>query len=128
VANHQIRTDMFPAVVNLIDPETGESSIHDKCRVILTLDAMYVFQDAGSSTPTRIFEDRLVSYTPPTPATRVRKAYELLDRSAHFETADGYTGTFMRASGCGCGSRLKTSTLATLFPDELAAASSTKDS
>lgn len=128
MANLQIRTDMFPALVRLIDPSSGEAVVHDKCRVILTLDHMYVFQDAGAKAPSRIFEDRLTSYTPPVPAPRVRKAFDLMDRSAKFETEDGFTGTFVRASGCGCGSRLKTATLQTLFPDELAGAASTKDS
>ncbi len=122
--NIQIRTDMFPAVVNVIDAD-GKSTIYDKARVILTLDHMYVFQDANP-TPAVVFEDRLISYNPPISPTKAKTPEELYERFARFETED-FSGTFMRASGCGCGSRLKTATLATLFPEELAAAVSTKD-
>lgn len=112
--NYSLRADVFPASLTLTSPD-GTEVIHNKVRIILTLDHVYVFRDASPNFET-VFEDRLTTYTPPTPATRVRKAAELLDRSAKFTTEDGYSASFLRAGGCGCGSRLKTASLATLLP------------
>lgn len=126
MTSYQIRADIFP--VNLVMTKDEETVRYDKARIILTLDHIYVFQDA-SPKPSVVFEDRLVSYTPPTPSTRVRKAYQLLDRSATFETEDGYEGTFLKTGGCGCGSRLKTASVSSLLPgDTTAQAASSKDS
>lgn len=125
MANLQLRADVFPSTIHITDAE-GNESVYDKARVIVTLDHVYVFQD-GTPRPQVVFEDRLTSYTPPVPATRVKKAAQLLDRSARFETEDGFNASFLRAGGCGCGSKLKTASLASLFPDSLAAASSTGD-
>lgn len=111
----QIRVDVFPAVLTL-KGEDGEPATYDKARVIITLDHVYVFQDA-SPNPEIVFEDRLTSYTPPIPATRVRKASQLLERYAVFETEDGYNGSFLRSGSCGCGSRLKNVSASTLLPD-----------
>lgn len=112
----QVRTDVFPAILQLVTPD-GTESRYDNCRVILTLDSAYVFTD-GQPTPTRVFEDRLTSYTPPVPQVRARTVAQRMDRTANFETEDGYTATFMRGSGCGCGSRLKTAQLSVLFPED----------
>lgn len=125
MTNLQVRADVFPATITITDTD-GAITTYEKARVIATLDHIYVFQDAQPK-PAIVFEDRLTSYTPPTPATRVRKAAQLLDRRALFET-DDYQGSFQRMNNCGCGSRLKNASLASLFPENLAAASSTEDS
>lgn len=110
----QTRADVFPARITLTDPEGNESYL-EKVRIVVTLDHVYVFQDENPR-PVIAFEDRLTSYTPPTPSTRVRKSHQLLDRSAKFETEDGYSASFLRMSGCGCGSRMKNMSLSKLFP------------
>lgn len=114
MTNYSLRADIFPARITLMNPD-GSETIHNKVRIILTLDHVYVFAD-GSPQFETVFEDRLTTYTPPTPATRVRKANELLDRSAKFTTEDGYSASFLRTGGCGCGSKLKTAPLSTLLP------------
>ena len=127
MTNYQIRADVFPATVHLTDPETGEETVLEKTRVILTLDHIFIYQDDNPA-PKIVFEDRLNSYTPPIPATRVRKPAELLKRYAEFET-ESANGKFQRASGCGCGSRLKNASLASLMPNGgIAQAASTRDS
>lgn len=124
--SYQIRADIFP--VNLELTKDDEVIRYDKARIVLTLDHVYVFQDA-SPKPAVVFEDRLTSYTPPVAATRVRKATQLLDRTAQFATEDGYTAQFIKTGGCGCGSRLKTASLDSLMPnDSIAQAASTADS
>lgn len=123
--NYQIRADIFP--VNLELTKGEETTRYEKARIVLTLDHVYVFQDATPK-PTVVFEDRLTSYTPPVPATRVRKASQLNDRTARFETEDGYSASFIKSGGCGCGSRLKTASLDSLMPNEsVAQAASTQD-
>lgn len=123
----QLRADVFPVVFTATAPD-GKTLSFDKARVILTLDHVYVFQDA-QPTPAIVFDDRLTSYTPPVKATRVKRAQDLLNRQATFETEDGYTGSFYRMSGCGCGSRLKNANVSSLLPDTNSAtsAASTKD-
>lgn len=124
--NYQIRADLFP--VNLTLTKDGEETRYDKARIVLTLDHVYVFQDATPK-PTVVFEDRLTSYTPPVPSTRVRKTAQLYDRTAQFETEDGYTAAFIKTGGCGCGSRLKTASLDSIMPnDSIAQAASSNDS
>ncbi len=124
--SYQIRADIFP--VNLELTKDGEVTQYDKARIVLTLDHVYVFQDATPK-PTVVFEDRLTSYTPPVPQTRVRKASQLLDRTAQFATEDGYTARFVKTGGCGCGSRLKTASLDSIMPnDSIAQAASSNDS
>jgi hypothetical protein len=126
VPSYQIRADIFP--VNLELTKDDEVIQYDKARVILTLDHVYVFQDATPK-PTVVFEDRLTSYTPPVPQTRVRKASQLLDRTAQFSTEDGYNARFVKTGGCGCGSRLKTASLDSIMPnDSIAQAASSNDS
>lgn len=126
MTNYQVRVDLYPATLRLTN-ESGEERTLDKVRIVMTLDHVFVFQDANPK-PAIVFEDRLNSYTPPTPATRVRKASDLLNRYAEFETADGTIGTFQKMSGCGCGSRLKTASLQSIMPnDEIAQAASKND-
>lgn len=132
MTSYQVRVDLFPAIINITTPADGltepETTTYEKARVVLTLDHMFVYLD-GQPKPELVFEDTLVSYTPPLPATRVRKASQLLDRSAQFETGDGYTGSFLRMSSCGCGSRLKNMSLQDLLPNqEVAQIASTHDS
>lgn len=127
MANYQVRTDLYPVIVR-VDPGTEQEQVFDKARIVITLDHLYIFQD-DQPVPSIVFEDRLTSYTPPVPATRVRKASQLLDRSAKFETEDGHQGVFMKHGGCGCGSRLKNMSLSTLLPESpLDQAVSTNDS
>lgn len=123
----QLRADVFPVVFTATHPD-GTTSSFDKARVVLTLDHVYVFQDAQPQ-PALVFDDRLTSYTPPIKATRVKRAQDLVNRQATFETEDGYTGSFYRMSGCGCGSRLKNARVESLLPDtnSITGAASTKD-
>lgn len=113
MANMQIRSDIYPSIFTATDAD-GNVQTYDKVRTVVTLDHVYVFQDANPH-PTVVFEDRLTSYTPPIPSTRVRKASQLLDRKVQLETEEGFTGTIVKMSGCGCGSRMKTMTLDKLF-------------
>lgn len=123
--NYQIRADIFP--VNLTLVKDGEETQFEKARVVLTLDHVYVFQDATPK-PTVVFEDRLTSYSPPVPVTRVRKTSQLYDRTARFSTEEGYDAAFIKTGGCGCGSRLKTASLDSIMPnDSIAQAASTQD-
>lgn len=133
MTSYQVRVDVFPAVITLNPPPATEedpmpqAKTYEKARVVLTLDHMFVYLD-GQPKPELVFEDSLVSYSPPLPATRVRKASQLLDRSAQFETGEGYTGSFVRMSACGCGSRLKNMSLQDLLPNqEVAQIASTQD-
>lgn len=123
----QLRADVFP-VVFTVKNEAGEELQFEKARVILTLDHVYVFQE-GQPDHTVVFDDRLTTYTPPVKATRVKKATELMNRQAVFESEDGYTGSFYRMSSCGCGSRLKNARVQDLLPQDNTAtsAASTKD-
>lgn len=113
--NYQIRADVFPASVRLQKQGEEAFEVIDKARVIITLDHVYVFLDGMPEFKTA-FSDRLTSYTPPIPATRVRKAVDLLNRNALIETEDGYDVQFQRMSSCGCGSRLKNARLEALLP------------
>lgn len=114
--NLQVRADVFPATVRIIENDDADHPrVIDKARVVITLDHVYIFLDAVPEFETA-FEDRLTSYTPPVRPTRVRHASQLNNRYATLETEDGYTITFQRMSSCGCGSRLKTASLTTLLP------------
>lgn len=129
MSNYQVRADVFPATLTLTssDPDSAPT-VYDKVRVILTLDHIYVFQDA-SPKPKLVFEDRLTTYTPPLPSTRVRKASQLLDRSAKLTTEEGYSASFLKTGGCGCGSRLKTTPVSSLLPTSpISQAASSNDS
>lgn len=130
MANSQVRADIYPVLLHTTLPDVEEVTTYDKARIILTLDHVYVYQDQPTG-PQLVFDDRLTSYTPPLPPTRVRKAAQLLDRTAKFETEDGYTGSFVKSGGCGCGSRLKNFPQAQLLPDSkssISQAASTNDS
>lgn len=128
MANSQIRADIYPVLLHTTLNE--ETTTFDKARIVLTLDHVYVFQERPTG-PALVFDDRLTSYTPPLPPTRVRKASQLYDRTARFETEDGYAGEFLKAGGCGCGSKLKNFPVMELIPDtnsSIAQAASTNDS
>lgn len=122
--NFQLRADVFPASVQ-VNHADGNKVI-DKARVLVTLDHVYVFLD-GVPEFEKVFDDRMTSYTPPVKATRVRKASDLLNRSAVIETEDGYTITFQRMSSCGCGSRLKNALLTTLLPESSIGSAASKN-
>ncbi len=126
--NTQTRADIYPTNLSITLNDTVTT--YEKARIILTLDHVYVFLDQPTG-PAMVFNDRLTSYTPPLPPTRVRKAHQLYDRTARFETEDGYQGEFLKAGGCGCGSRLKNFPISELLPDSpssIAQAASTNDS
>ena len=113
----QIRADVLPSIVT-VTADDGTVTTYEKARVIVTLDHAYVFMD-GHPAPTTVFEDRMVSYTPPIPPTRVRKAAQLLDRHALLETDGGHTVKFSKQSNCGCGMRLKHMKISKLLPDNM---------
>lgn len=124
----QIRADVFPVVITLTNEAENDEITIEKARVIVTLDHVYIFQDANP-TPAIVFEDRLTSYTPPIPATRVRRAADLQNNFATFETEDGFTAKFQRMSSCGCGSRLKRARIDDLLTNgSIPQAASTGDS
>lgn len=128
MASSQTRADIYP--INLQVTLGEVTTTYEKARIILTLDHVYVFQDQPTG-PAMVFNDRLTSYTPPLPPTRVRKASQLYDRTARFETEDGYEGSFLKAGGCGCGSRLKNFPASELLPDStssISQAASSNDS
>jgi hypothetical protein len=125
MASRQIRSDIYPSAFTYTDAD-GNTKTIEKVRTVTTLDHVYVFQD-GNPHPHIIFEDRLTSYTPPVPATRVKKAAQLLDRKVTLETEEGFSAEIVKMSGCGCGSRLKTMTLDRLFGDGVVQAASTND-
>lgn len=114
MSSRQIRLDLFPASISF-SKEDAETQEFDKVRVVLTLDHIYVFSDQNAGAPKVVFSDTLVSYTPPIPLNRVRKASQLSDRSAHMETGEGFEGVLNRMSGCACGTRLKTLSIQTLM-------------
>lgn len=128
MANQQVRVDVFPSILTLED-ENGDQTMHSNVRVILTLDHIYVFKDETPK-PVLVFEDRLESYTPPIAPTRVKRAADLANRKAIFISAEGTTGYFIGSGSCGCGSRLKSASAASLLPGEssLNQAASSKDS
>lgn len=73
--------------------------------MVVTLEQVLVFADSSSG-PQLIFSDNIVDYTPPNPrAAKLRNLYN--PREALITTESGKTLAFHRASGCGCGSRLK---------------------
>lgn len=126
MTSYQIRADVFPTIVTITSSD-GEVTTYDKTRIIITLDHVFVFRDAQPQ-PEIVFEDRLTSYTPPVPATRVRKATQLLNRTAFLETEDEYKLSFIKMGSCGCGSRLKTAQLSSLLPNnQIGQAVSTHD-
>ena len=116
-----VRADVFPAEL-LVDPDAPNPEDRRRVypvRVIVTLDEIFVFQDA-SPAPLLVFRDGLVSYSAPTPAHLVPKAERTTTPALfHIATSDtGHALSFKRASGCGCGSRLKVLSLQTLLDSQ----------
>lgn len=116
----RVRADVFPAVLTVSPPSAptpatslsplpgAPSRTLEKVRVIVTLDAVYVFQDASPG-PALIFSERLADYTPPQkPPPRSSPAQlRALRREATLTTDSGKTLAFHRSDNCGCGSRLR---------------------
>jgi hypothetical protein len=129
-ANSRVRADVFPALVAVapaapaapashapIDPATTATTYGrvnsaaghvqvDKCRVVVTLDRVLVFQDAPGG-PSLIFSERIASYTPPPSQRTLTIRTQATPREATITTDSGKTLAFRRATGCGCGSRLR---------------------
>lgn len=85
-----IRLDLFPATV--VIGELGEQRYHP-ARVVITDDAVYVFMD-GPNFREPVYEGRLEDY--------------YVEGSVRYAVTDsGDTLRITKASGCGCGSRLR---------------------
>lgn len=127
MTSYQVRADVFPCQITLKNvEESSQPVVHSKVRVIVTLDHIFVFQDANPK-PEIIFEGPLVSYTPPLPVTKITRAAATKDRSALFTTEE-FEGSFFKEVSCGCGSRLKTATISSLLPNNgIAQAASNHD-
>jgi len=117
--SNRVRADVFPAalVVAPADSPEGPASLArrtpddhrylDRARVVVTTDAILVFQDSSSG-PELIFSERLASYTPPPPnSTLTIRSRQGAAREGLATTDSGKTIAFGRGPGCGCGSRLK---------------------
>lgn len=100
----RIRSDVFPANVTISKPNTSETQRYDKARIVFTMDAVYVFQDAPTG-PELVYTERLASFDPGVPLHRRKRG--LPPRQASAITDSGAEVSFMRTGGCGCGSRLK---------------------
>lgn len=113
-----VRLDLFPAEL-IADPDAPDPADRRRVypvRVVVTLDEVLVYRDA-SPRPELVFRDGLVSFSPPVPAHRQTKA-QRADPSSTWAVAttdSGHALTFQRASGCGCGSRLKVLSLQALL-------------
>lgn len=122
-AQHRVRADVFPAILTVspadspqpADSTTPLSQLHpdsrriERVRVVVTQDAVYVFQDHHSG-PRLIFSERLASYAPPprpSPPPRGQTLSRTPPRQATLQTDSGKTLAFYRDGSCGCGSRLK---------------------
>lgn len=123
----QARMDLFPAEL-IVDPDAPDPQDRRRVypvRVIVTLDEVLVFKDA-SPRPELVFRDGLVSFSPAPQPHRMTKA-ERRDPVNSFSIATTDTGhvlSFKRATGCGCGSRLKVLSLQALFDTQTQAQSS----
>lgn len=112
-----IRRDVWPAELH-IDPDAPDPQ-HRRLvypvRVVVTLDEVFVFADGAP--PTLQFRDRLQSYSAPIPPQRATKQQlrEGLDVRHIATTESGHVLVFTKASGCGCGSRLKVLSLGSLL-------------
>ena len=84
-----VRLDLFPASATL---DTGE--IYTPARVIVTDDAVHVYMDASGG-PAEVYTARLDDFS-----GRRTTGYTAVSDG-------GVVVTIARASGCGCGSRLK---------------------
>ena len=131
-----IRADVFPAELlgNPDAPDPADRTRVYPVRVVVTLDEVLVFKDAGRR-PELVFRDRLVSYSPP-PGRRapLKDQKSGAARWAVLTTDSGHALSFARSSGCGCGSRLKAMSTQTLLAldaekgDPMPSAASTRDS
>lgn len=101
----RIRTDVFPATVQVTTPADGVlPQVFEKARVILTTDTVLVYQDSPTG-PALVYSERLASYDPGVPVHRRTRGTPARMPSA--TTDSGSEVTFTRSGGCGCGSRLK---------------------
>jgi hypothetical protein len=102
----RIRADVFPARVSVTHPNDPAQTptLFDKARLIVTTDTVYVYQDSPSG-PELVYTERLASYDAGVPVHRRTRTMPAREASA--VTDSGAEVTFARASGCGCGSRLK---------------------
>lgn len=113
------RSDMFPAEL-VIDPDAPDPQDVRRVypvRVIVTADEVVVFEDA-SPRPRIVFRDGLVSFSAPPPPHTLTRAERLANPLSEFTivtTDSGHVLSYRRASGCGCGSRLKVLSLQALL-------------
>lgn len=133
-----LRADVFPSTVTITNA-SGEKRLIDKVRVLVSMDSIYIFNDQSllSSPVAPIYEAQLESYTPPISPLKLRGAKALRAASSPARTATATTTTddpedqetieFTRMSSCGCGSRLKSTPLTTLFPDAAPAGLASKN-
>lgn len=94
-----VRHDLFPAEVTFTPAHEAAAITMPKCRVLVTLDAVFVFTD-GPRGPSLVFYDRLddidganatgFTFVPSTPAVH-----------------DVATVAALPTNRCGCGSRLR---------------------
>lgn len=112
-----VRADVFPAelVGNPDAPDPADRTRVYPVRVVVTMDEVLVWEDGR--VPRLVFRDRLASYSPPTPAHRATREQRKTGahRWAVLTTDSGHAVSFARSSGCGCGSRLKVMSLASLL-------------
>ena len=119
-----VRADTFPAelIIDLDAPSPEDRVRVYPVRVVVTSDEILVLKDA-SPRPELVFRDLVLSYsqaTPPHRLTRAQRKQEPLHEFSIVTTDSGHVLAFRRASGCGCGSRLKVLSLQALldmYPD-----------
>lgn len=132
-----LRADVFPSTVTITNA-SGEKRVIDKVRVLVSMDSIYIFNDQSllTSPVAPIYEAQLESYTPPISPLKLRGAKALRAASSPARTATAVTDEdpenqetieFTRMSSCGCGSRLKSTPLTTLFPDAAPAGLASKN-
>ena len=105
-----VLSDTFPAIATLPD---GRS--RDRIRVIVfrnpanEQETLLILQDSADG-PKAVYSQPLSSYTKPKQAIRLKDIYNP-DANMHTATlsaGDGtQTVTWLKSTGCGCGSRLK---------------------
>jgi hypothetical protein len=135
----RVRADVFPAVITLAPPDSPQRATNqgrppedhrrlDKCRVVVTLDQVLIFQDASGG-PQLIFSERLASYTAPPPTRSLTIRSQGQFREATATTDSGKTLSFARQGGCGCGSRLRSfDPFSATYSTQAPLQASTKDS
>lgn len=102
-ADSRLRADVFPARV-VFHRSGSEPEVYEKVRVVVTVDALFVFKDSAQG-PTLSFFERLAKYDPGVPTHRRTRARPA--RPALATTNSGIEVTFSRLGSCGCGSRLR---------------------